>query len=162
MDVIGRVRARGLQRPLLLADVGLEERMQRAYTAAFLAHEAGPPERVLHLRGHEPEEIARRLAGLSPDVVIGDTEQWIAPLKKLPASLRPPRFVCLDVSRKDGPVSGVFQNAARMAEAAVDLLMQARLRHETGIPAEPLVVLTPGSWVEGETLADFGAATLAR
>ena len=161
VDVLRRIRALGLRRPLLLADISLEERMQRAYTAAFLAHEAGPPEHVLHLRTHAPEELAGRLAGLSPDVIIGDTEQWLAPLNRLPASLRPPRFVCLDVSRQDGPVTGVYQNATRMAEAAIDLLMQARLRHETGLPAEPMTVLTPGSWVEGATLAGFGAANRA-
>lgn len=152
VEALKRVRSHGYRHPLLLADISLEERMQRAYTAAFLAHEAGPPGHVLHLQTHRPEELAQRLAGLSPDVIIGDTEQWLAPLRALPRPARSRAFVSLDVSRQDGPIAGIFQNPTRMAEAAIDLLMQARLRHETGVPAEPMTVLTSGVWIEGASL----------
>lgn len=157
VEVLHRLRARGFRRPVLLAQRNLEERMQRAYTAAFLAHEAGPPSHVIHAESRDALILARCLRGLDPDVLIADTEQWEAAVRALPGDFATRvGFVCLDVDAAAGPVSGIFQNASRMAEGAIDLLMQARLRHETGLLDEPLAVLTPGRWIEGVTLDGLG------
>lgn len=146
------LKERGYRRPVLLVQVSLEERMQRAYTAAFLAHEAGPPERVLHLEAHDAARLERRLKALAPDVVIADAEPWIEALRTMKASSRRFGLVVLDVLRPDGRIAGMHQNVERMAGCAVDLLMQERFHNETGVPAEPISMLTPGVWVDGESL----------
>lgn len=152
VQVLRRLRERGFRRPVLLAQVGLEERMQRAYTGAFLAHEAGPPEHVLHMGSADPAGLAQRLRAIAPDVIIADVEEWAESLRALPPSMRRTSFVALDVSRRQGPISGVHQNVVRMAGAAIQLLMQARFQGETGVPVEPVSLQTPGEWIEGETL----------
>ena len=88
----------------------------------------------------------------NPDVIIADVEEWLEPLRALPAALGRASLVVLDVSRRDGPVSGVHQNVERMAGAAIQLLMQARFHNETGVPIEPVSLQTPGEWIEGTTL----------
>lgn len=150
-----RVREAGCLRPVLLVGTGLEERMQRAYTGAFLAHEPGPgaAERVLHMEARGPAALARRLRGLDADVVIADVEGWAEGLRALPAALRPKRLAVLDVARRDGAFAGIRQSVDRMAECAVDLLMQGRFHQETGVPAEPIDVQTPGAWVDGASMA---------
>lgn len=155
VNVLGRLRQRGYRRPVLLSLVDLEERMQRAYTGAFLAHEAGPAWRVLHLESRDAAEIEVRLRALSPDVVIADTEEWLKVFRAAPSSAKVPGFLALDVYRRDGPISGVHQSPERMAGHAIDLVMQARLHNETGLPEEPADVQTQGSWVEGKTLPDL-------
>lgn len=148
VSVVNRLRKRGFTRPALVVNPGLEERMQRAYTAAFLAHDAGPPSHVLHLRSFETALLAKRLKALRPDVVIIDTEARLPAVRRALGKMADCEMVSMDVKKLDGETSGIFQNPHRMAECAIDLLMQARLRHETGVPAEPMVILTPGVWVE--------------
>jgi hypothetical protein len=65
--------------------------------------------------------------------------------------------VSLDVDDPAGRVSGIHKDTRRTGVCAIDLLLQARFRHETGIPREPISVMNEGVWVEGETLrADDG------
>lgn len=152
VDVLRRLHALGYRRPLLLLNAEREERMLRAYTAAFLTQETGPSSHVLHMESNDPAPLARRLARLRFDVIIADVDGWLSVLRGLPRAART-GVVSLDVLRRSGPISGVFQNAHRMGECAVDLLMQARLRHEVGVPAGPVSLMTTGEWNEGETLA---------
>lgn len=153
VDTLHRLKERGFARPVLLADIGLEERMQRAYTGAFLAHGDGPTSHVLHLSGKDPAPLVRKLKSLSYDAIIADVEEWTAVIQELPTELRGRGFVSLDVRRRDGPVSGIHQNIEKMAGCAVDLLMQKRLHNDRGVPAEPIGMMTRGVWVEGKTLA---------
>lgn len=152
VKTLHQLRARGFKRPVLVVSGELNERMQRAYPAAFAAHEAGPPEHILTLRSFDAGELAARLKPLQTDVVIVDTEAWV-PLVKRALGRRAARcgLVSLDVEHAEGPVSGIFQNAWRMGECAIDFLMQARRQNETGQLAEPSTILTPGIWIEGET-----------
>lgn len=152
VGVLRRLRERGFSRPVLLVHANVEERMQRAYTAAFLAHAEAPASHVLHLENFDPAALHRKLARLETDVVIADVGAWQEALRARPERARGVGFVCMDVERAGDEMTGIFQNAARMGECAVDLLMQARLRHATGVPAEPMTVLTPGAWNEGRTL----------
>lgn len=153
VETLRRLKERGFARPVLLADVNLEERMQRAYTGAFLAHGGGAVSHVLHLESKAPELLARKLKALSYDVIVADVEEWAESVRALPAALRGAGFVSLDVRRGDGPVTGIRQSVERMAACAVDLLMQRRLHNDRGVPDEPVSVTTPGVWVEGETLS---------
>lgn len=157
-ETLRRLKERGFRRPVLLADVNLEERMQRAYTGAFLAQGGGAFSHVLHLEGKDPATLARKLKALTYDVIIADVEEWAETIRALPAALRVAGFVSLDVRRSDGPVTGIRQSVERMAACAVDLLMQRRLHNDRGMPAEPVSVLTPGFWVEGESLPRVAAS----
>jgi|GEM_PF-1731510 Transcriptional regulators len=158
VEVLRRLKERGFGRPVLLADVNLEERMQRAYTGAFLAHGGGAVSHVLHLDNKDPALLARKLRRLPHDVIIADVEEWADSIRALPAALRGAGFVSLDVRRSDGPVTGMRQSVERMAACAIDLLMQRRLHNERGTPEEPVSVLTPGAWVEGESLSRAAAS----
>ena len=152
VNTLHHLRTRGFKRPVLVVRTELNERMQRAYTAAFSAHDAGPPENILSLPSFDAGDLAARLKPLHPDVVIVDTDAWL-PLVKRALGRRAARcgLVSLDVEHADGPVSGVFQNAGRMGGCAIDFLVQARLQNETGLAPEPMTILTPGLWVEGES-----------
>ena len=157
IEALGRLAKLGYRRPVLLADIGLEERMQRAYTGAFLAHGGGAPSHVLHLNDKDPARLAKKLKTLDHDVVIADTEEWVEPIRALPPPSGGRPFLVLDAQRRHGPVSGVHQNLEKIAGCAVDLLMQRRLHHDCGVPEDPVSMLIPGAWVEGETLPRAGA-----
>lgn len=158
VDALGRLKALGFRRPVLLADVGLEERMQRAYTGAFLAHGGGGPSHVLHLNSKDPAPLARKLKAISHDVIIADVDEWEDTIRALPPGLRDRGFVALDVRRSDGPVTGVYQNIEKISGCAIDLLLQRRLHNERGVPADPISMLISGAWVEGASLKKAAAS----
>jgi len=147
--VLETLRRRGCRRPCLLLRVDLEERMQRAYAAAFQVWQADGVGRIWRAASPDAPGLAAWLRKTRPDVVVADTDVW---RRRVPAPWAEEAFVSLAVEHPDGEVTGNHQNFARVAEGAVDLLVQARLRHETGEPAEPLIMLTTGRWVEGRTL----------
>lgn len=148
VQMLERVRKRGYQRPCLLVRAELDERMQRAYSAAFIAWETGGPDRLWRVASPQATGLATWIKKTKPDVVIADTDGW---REQLPKQVKCD-FVSMAVEDPAGEISGDHQNYARVAESAVDLLVHARLRHETGVPAEPLTILTTGYWVEGDTL----------
>lgn len=148
VQMLETVRDRGYRRPCLLVRPELDERMQRAYSAAFMAWGTGDAARILREPPAQAAGVAAWLNAVDPDVVIADTDGW----REAFAGVRSRDFVSLAVEDPNGEISGNHQNYARVAEAAVDLLVQARLRHETGVPPEPLTMLTTGFWVEGRTL----------
>ncbi|MBC2595319.1 LacI family DNA-binding transcriptional regulator [Ruficoccus amylovorans] len=138
----------GYKRPCLLVRTDLEERMNRAYSAAFLGW-GHAPERVWRQAEPDPAALADWLRRMEPDVVIGDCDKWIndPPLKDSGCD-----YISLDVREWEGPIAGIYQSTARIAMCAVDLLIRARLMHEHGVPSEPLVMLTTGIWHEGKSL----------
>lgn len=123
--------------------------MRRAYAAAFTVWEAGGADRIWRAEGYDSPGLAQWLADRAPDVIIGDADAWHGVLAGRAASVA---FVSMAVETPDGEIAGHHQNVARVAEGAVDLLVQARLRHETGEPPSPLVMLTTGGWVDGRSL----------
>jgi hypothetical protein len=148
VQMLEQMRDRGYRRPCLLVRPELDERMQRAYSAAFMAWADGGIDRIW-MGNMAPEAgLAAWIKQNEPDVVIADTDGW---RESFPASPQLD-FVSMAVEDPVGEISGNHQNYARVAEGAVDLLVQSRLRHETGVPAEPLTMLTTGFWVEGRTL----------
>ena len=149
VGVLETVKRRGYRRPCLLVRIDLEERMQRAYAGAFLAWEPDGAERIWHASAPETPGLKAWMEKTRPDVVIADTDGWRT---VLPPTMGEGAFVSLAVEDPAGPITGNYQNFERVAESSVDLLAQARLRHETGEPAEPLIMLTTGFWVEGSSL----------
>lgn len=145
---------RGYRRPCLLVRVDLEERMQRVYSAAFLAW-GHPAERIWRQSAPNVEAMHAWLHQRAPDVIIADSDGW---RNDLPLAALGCGFISLDVRDRQGEIGGVYQNSFRMAMSAVDLLIRLRLTHETGIPPAPLVMLTSGIWHEGESLPTQSAA----
>ncbi|WP_269522214.1 LacI family DNA-binding transcriptional regulator [Coraliomargarita parva] len=147
VQALGIIGKRGYKRPCLLVRSDVETRMLRAYTAAFLAW-GHPKKHIWHASTPETKELPAWLKRMNPDVIIADWDPWIY---YLPEDLGC-GYVSLAVRDRDGPICGVHQNTASMAKCAVDLLVRSRLNHEVGEPAEPIFMLTTGTWIEGQSL----------
>lgn len=145
--VLEQLHKRGFCRPCLLLDPKLEARMCRVYAAAFLAWGGGDATRIWSGGHTDSCVLAQWLESQQPDVIIVDTTTgW---LDAIPHTWRHLAFVSMDTPTEDSSVSGIYQNHASIAASAVDLLLSARLKHETGIPSEARILLHPGRWVEG-------------
>lgn len=143
------LKERGYKRPCLLLRSDVEKRMLHAYTAAFLAWK-NPNKRIWHAAIPGPDGLSNWLQQTKPDVIIADCDQWLSYLSPKDLACG---YISLAVRDKDGPISGIYQNSTSMAKCAIDLLVRARLNHEVGEPAEPILMLTSGTWIEGSTLA---------
>lgn len=155
ITALEKVHQHGYRRPCLLLTRSLVERMHRAYTAAFLAWEDGAGTRIYLDNDHSPEELETWLRAKHCDVIIADTRWW---LQWIPKSCGNLGYVAMDVEADTGNLTGIRQNTAYIAECAVDQLVNALLRHETGIPDNARILLTAGSWVEGKTMASLNQA----
>lgn len=139
----------GCQRPCLLLNSDLEQRMDRAYTGAFLAWHEDAADRIWRSETLSTRGLKSWIRTHKPDAVLADINRWQG---HLPEPYASKRFVTLDVSDRNSEISGVFQNTELLAEYAVDLLMRVRLRKETGIPEFPLTIICDGMWVDGQSL----------
>ncbi|WOO41529.1 LacI family DNA-binding transcriptional regulator [Rubellicoccus peritrichatus] len=155
VHVLEKVSSLGYKRPCLLAQTDMGVRMQRAFAAAFMAWVEDGSNSIWHAESVYDSGLLEWLEEKRADVIVADCDEWYPVLKP---QLGKYGFVSLAVKNPDDVIAGNYQNSVSVAESAVDLLMQARFRHETGIPAEPLLLLTTGSWVEGSTLPDLLSA----
>jgi DNA-binding LacI/PurR family transcriptional regulator len=150
---LAEVAARGYRRPVLLMQASVEERAHRAYLAAFLAMLGGARQGDVHPDARDSDEslvswVRRRRA----DVVIAENDRLLAHVRRGLVMPEEVGGVSLYVTSSAGGVSGILKNVRRLAGATVDLLVQARLRKETGLPDAPTVLMTEGVWCEGATL----------
>lgn len=147
----------GYRRPALLVQKRLEERTRRAYLGAYLAWQGAEHANLVHPDArHDDPSLPTWLKRVRADAVIAENEQLLASLVcsgRLSPSLG---LVCLDVNEPSGPTTGIFENTQRTAESAVELLVHARLRRESGLPAEPLILMNEGIWVPGSTMKPRG------
>jgi LacI family transcriptional regulator len=148
--ILSRLDALGCRRPVLVIQPG---QARRAYLAAFLAwlgpQRADDVNQDAYLEPDLPAWVKARKA----DVIIAENDELLT--RAAGRSVRPAtRFggVSLDVDDPAGTVSGIYKDTRRTGECAVDLLLQARFRHETGLPAEPITVMNEGVWIAGDTL----------
>lgn len=157
---LSEIAARGYRRPVLLMQASVEERSRRAYLAAFLAWRGAESAGDIHPDAHATDAgLAAWIKRRRADVVIAENDRLLAHVAR---SLHIPEAVgglSLDVTTRDGRVAGIFKDVHRLAACAVDLLLQARWRQETGLPDSPVVLMNEGVWVEGTTLRTR-AATL--
>ncbi|MBC2602211.1 LacI family DNA-binding transcriptional regulator [Puniceicoccus vermicola] len=147
-QALERLQQSGFSRPCLLLRSDLEMRMLRAYSAAFLAWDH-PAEHIWQPPQREADGLSSWLQKVNPDVIIADSDPWF---ELIPKAVRERGFLSLGVHDRSGSISGIYQNTAQMARGAIDLLVRARLSHETGIPEAPILLLTSGVWIEGQTL----------
>ncbi|WPJ95098.1 LacI family DNA-binding transcriptional regulator [Coraliomargarita algicola] len=152
------LQSRGYKNPCLLVRSDVERRMLRAYTAAFLAWEY-PHKHIWHAATPSSEGLSNWLKKIEPDVIIADWDPWI---DYISTDDKAYGFVSLAVRDKNGPITGIYQNTARIAKGAIDLLVRARLTHEVGEPLEPLLMLTAGAWIEGSSLNQIAHKAIAK
>ena len=138
----------GCEHPCLLVSTGLEQRMDRAYTAAFMAWNKNAEGMIWRQDKRSKPGLKSWIKSRKPDVVLADTYDW---RQYLPEPYASKRFVALNVPERDGDISGIFQNTELLAEYAVDLLMRVRLRKQTGIPEHPQTSVCDGIWVDGKS-----------
>ena len=131
----------------------LEYRWEGAYLAACerFGVEAPAP---LFVEEWTAEVVERWLARAKPDVVIGPVlgklEEYIrATGSRVPADLG---LVGLLVPRAGDRLSGVLQDGEVIGAVAIDQLIAAVERNETGIPEHPITHTTLGRWNAGRTL----------
>jgi DNA-binding LacI/PurR family transcriptional regulator len=150
---LAEVERRGYRRPVLLMQAVVEEASRRAYLAAFLAMRGADRAADVHPDAHAGDEsLAAWVRDRGADVVIAENDQLLAHLAwsfAMPAAIG---GVSLDVSERAGTITGIYKDVRRLAACAVDLLLQARWRQETGLPESPLVLMNEGVWVKGTTL----------
>ncbi len=148
--VLDRLEAMGCRRPVLLTQRG---QAHRAYLAAFLAWRGAECAKDVHSEPYFEADLAAWVRRRRADVVVAENDELLAMAAGAGGRLET-RFggVSLDVDDPAGRVSGVYKDTRRTGECAVDLLLQARFRHETGVPAEPITLMNEGVWVAGETL----------
>jgi DNA-binding LacI/PurR family transcriptional regulator len=153
--VLDRLAALGCERPVLLTQRG---QAHRAYLAAFLAWQGPDRAGDVNSEPYGEGDLAGWVRRRRADVVVAENDELLA-MAAVQGGALATRFggVSLDVDDPAGRVSGIHKDTRRTGVCAIDLLLQARFRHETGIPREPISVMNEGVWVEGETLrADDG------
>jgi DNA-binding LacI/PurR family transcriptional regulator len=148
----------GYQRPGLAARLEtikrLEYRWEGAYLAAGERHRLASMPAPLFVAEWTQEEVERWLERERPDVVIapvlGRLEEIIhASGRRVPEDLG---LVGLLVPRAGDRLSGVLQDGEVIGGVAVDQLIGAVERNETGIPEHPITHTTLGRWNRGRTL----------
>jgi DNA-binding LacI/PurR family transcriptional regulator len=168
--ILRRLEALGYRRPGLALHPDTDERTLHHYSSAFLwSQERRPPEaRVPILLRNDLGERAfgAWFRAHRPDIVLAQrppATEYLAWLRSLgedvPATTG---FASLDLDDSlVPPVSGMRQDNEGVAAAAVDLVVAQILRAERGRPRRPRVVMIEGSWVDGATTLDRGAARSA-
>lgn len=131
----------------------LEFRWEGAYLAACERFGVSAP-LPLFVEEWTEENVERWLAHEQPDVVIGPVlgklEEIIrASARRVPADLG---LVGLLVPRAGDRLSGVLQEGEVIGAVAIDQLIAAVERNETGVPKNPITHTTLGRWNPGRTL----------
>jgi DNA-binding LacI/PurR family transcriptional regulator len=148
VHVLQRVKAAGFSRPCLLVDPDLEERMERAYSAGFLAWEGNDVDRIWKAPYSQTAGFRKWLKTQAPDVIIGDNKAW---LDRLPQTYAENRFISLGINSVNETTSGLYYDTYHSAECAVDLVIRSRFRNQTGVPKHPVLMTNQGVWMNGET-----------
>ncbi len=136
----------------------LEYRWEGAYHIACEHFGFSRPPAPLFVDEWSAANVNRWLKKERPDVVLGpvlgNLEKFIlASGHKIPADLG---LVGLLVPRSGDRLSGVLQDGEVIGAAAVDQLISAVERNETGIPQYPITHSTLGRWNPGRTVRTLG------
>ena len=147
----------GYQRPGLAVRLEtikrLEFRWEGAYLAACERFGVAAPQ-PLFVDEWTEENVERWLERETPDVVIGPVlgkleEIICASARRVPADLG---LVGLLVPKAGDRLSGVLQDGEVIGAVAIDQLIAAVERNETGSPEHPITHTTLGRWNAGRTL----------
>lgn len=148
----------GYRRPGLAARLEtikrLEFRWEGAWLVACERYGLKSPPAPLFVDEWRPGAVERWLEREQPDVVIGPVlgkleELLRASGRSLPDDLG---LVGLLVPHSGDRLSGILQDGEVIGAVAVDQLISAVERNETGVPKNPITHTTLGRWNAGQTL----------
>ena len=139
----------------------LEFRWEGAYCVACERFRLQAPPASLFVDEWTPKAVEDWLKKEQPDVVIGPVvgklEQILLNTKRrIPRDLG---LVGLYVPRAGDRLSGILQDGEVIGAMAVDQLITAIDRNETGVPVYPITHTTLGRWNSGRTLRSIQRAS---
>lgn len=156
--LLRRLRQLGYQRPGLATWPLIDEATDRNWTAAFYAHQAGDPHEqvpVFMSKTWTIESFREWFNKYRPDVVISHDEALLGWLESW--GLKVPADVGFALAARHGEAqprcSGIDENSMKVAEVAVNMLVDMINRGESGIPQISTSTLVEGTWVAGETVS---------
>lgn len=149
----------GYRRPGLAIPREEDERVERRYSAAMLAYQAGLPADLrvpsLLAEGALAAPLVDWYREHEPDVVLSLSSDVPRVLGEIGA--RVPKevgFVNLALTPGETDVAGVDQNFALVGAAAIDLVDAQLRRNELGAPSDRRTVVISGKWVAGGTVRE--------
>jgi LacI family transcriptional regulator len=156
--LLNELRNLGYQRIGLVLQAGLDRRVNGKWSGAYLQEGLHHPEaklKPLLLENGKEATFTRWLKSAEPDVVVSVARFGYRLLEQ--AGLRIPEdvaYASLDVDGLDREhtfCSGIDQNSKAVGAAAVDLLVAAIQRGETGLPRIPRHFQVEGTWIESSS-----------
>ncbi|MGE9292075.1 MAG: LacI family DNA-binding transcriptional regulator [Puniceicoccales bacterium] len=158
VQVIKKMQAYGYRRIGLVFDHTHSERTDNNYLAGYLAAQYSSKEKPIVFDNYRVEDSSflKMLHSKDrPDAIVSGSESLHEYLKK--NGIRVPEDIgvaCPVLSKKDGEMSGIFEDSFHIGEVAVDKLTNMIMRSERGIPEQVQRTLIEGKWIEGKTLPD--------
>ncbi len=156
--VFHEVMARGYKRPGLFLSDGVDKRMGRQWSAAFLREQLDLPPRhraPAYLGEHYNEEVLLQwMSTARPDVIICMGDNLVRPTLQR-RGVRVPEEVgvaALTQPNEEATLSGIVENNLAVGAAAVDLVVAMLNRQERGPARLPQTLLIENGWIEGGTL----------
>jgi LacI family transcriptional regulator len=132
-----------------------EPTMENLHLAAFYVHQRALPVKQWIPACVSSGDIGALRAWFNryrPDVIL-NADMPLQYLEK--AGIRVPQDVALvSLLRWDDQagIAGVLPGYERLGTSAINLLASQLHHNETGVPANPHIMLTEGSWIDGESL----------
>lgn len=154
---VARLRATGRSRIGLALSARLDHRIGELWTAGYLLEtlEEGVNDPKLIHRPQELEEKAflAWVKKAKPDSIVSTERhilEWLANAGyDVPGDIA---FASLDLPTNDGSIAGIYQDAAGIGGAAIDMVAGQLLRHERGLPDKPKTTIIDGRWIDGTTV----------
>ena len=147
-EVLRRLAAAGVKRPVALVEATTNERAHRGWQAAWLAcGPAGAAGRLWLFREESRAVLAAWLKKTKPDALVADNMGLLTFAQAAGWSGPKERSVLLSWNPEAG-VAGIEQGYDAIAAHAVDLVMTQLQRNQRGLPNPPPMLLFPGRWRE--------------
>lgn len=153
-------RARGYRRLALVLQPNHDLRVQRHWSAAYLAeqrHAGLAATDLIFDRLDQPAEFIEWFRQCRPDVVIGDNLVAARILDQ--AGYRIPRdcgYIVLNLAGFEKGFAGIDQRSESIGASAVSRLVARLHQNESGVPEIPETTLVPGTWMDGASLPTPG------
>ena len=137
----------------------LEDRTQHLYLSAYLGYQHSRPKRdrlpPLDWTQKSPVDLRHWIERSKPDAILSHDVLMQKAVRRL--GLRAPEdlgvaVLCLHPGKSPRGLAGIDQRLERCGGVAIDLLVPQLHYNELGPPAQPVIALTRGVWVGGDTL----------
>lgn len=153
---VTRLRGLGYRRIGLAIRYEDDARVEHKWTGAFWSFRSLLPKGhrlpVFLWHGWQPDGFGEWVEREKPEAVItlhAEVGVWLRQLgKRVPHDIG---LASLNLQGDQTGFSGINQNNRLLGAVAVDLVVEQINHNERGVPLEPKIVMTNGSWVEGNT-----------